>query len=93
MLYRDIMKAFYRTCIRYLIAGGLAVNLHGVPRVTQDVDIVIAPDRGNITALNRVLKELGYIPRLPVDPEDRADPEKVKNWVDQENLNAFSFLQ
>ncbi|HEY9841051.1 MAG: hypothetical protein ACAI44_23780 [Candidatus Sericytochromatia bacterium] len=34
MYYFDILQAL--TGIRYLIVGGLAVNLHGVPRVTQD---------------------------------------------------------
>ncbi len=31
------------------------------------------------------------MPRLPVDPEDLADAEKVQEWILNKNLKAFSF--
>ena len=37
------------------------------------------------------MKELGYVPRLPVNPEDLANPDKVKDWIENKNLKAFSF--
>jgi len=42
--------------LRYMITGSFASNIHGVPRATQDADIVIEADR---RALNRFLKSLG----------------------------------
>lgn len=91
MFYFDILDQFYRRNIRYLIVGGLAVNLYGVPRVTQDIDIIIATDTENIQKINRILKKLGYLPRLPVDPDEMANPATVKEWTDERNLKAFSF--
>jgi len=64
MFYFDIFRAVYQDRIKYLIVGGLAVNLHGVPRVTQDIDIIISTDKGNILKINKILKELNYVPRL-----------------------------
>ena len=37
------------------------------------------------------MKELGYVPRLPVNPDDLANPDKVKDWIENRNLKAFSF--
>ena len=91
MYYFEILEGLYKSKVRYLIAGGLSVNLYGVPRVTQDIDIVIAMDRENVLKITSLLKELGYVPRLPVNPEDLANPDKVKDWIENKNLKAFSF--
>ncbi|MBI3354051.1 MAG: hypothetical protein HY034_04085 [Nitrospirae bacterium] len=69
----------------------MSVNLYGVPRVTQDIDIIIATDRENILKVTSLLKNLGYIPRLPVNPEDLADSDKVRAWIEDKNFKAFSF--
>ena len=45
MYYFDVLGELYRKKIRYLVVGGLAINLYGVPRVTQDIDIIVAPDK------------------------------------------------
>ena len=91
MYYFEILEGLYKSKVRYLIAGGLSVNLYGVPRVTQDIDIVIAMDRENVLKITSLLKELGYVPRLPVSPDDLANPDKVKDWIENKNLKAFSF--
>ena len=91
MYYFEILERLYKSKVRYLIAGGLSVNLYGVPRVTQDIDIVIAMDRENVLKITSLLKELGYVSRLPVNPDDLANPDKVKDWIENKNLKAFSF--
>ncbi|MGC1404919.1 MAG: DUF6036 family nucleotidyltransferase [Thermodesulfobacteriota bacterium] len=91
MYYFEILEAFYKNKVKYLIVGGLAVNLYGVPRLTQDIDFIISTKKQNILKINSVLKDLGYIPRLPVDPKDLTDSGKVRDWVENRNLKAFSF--
>lgn len=91
MFYFEILNVLYKKKIKYLIVGGLAVNLHGVPRVTQDIDIIISMDEDNISTLIESLKELGYIPRLPVDPKGLINPLIVRDWIEKRNLKAFTF--
>lgn len=91
MFYFEILEGLYKSKIRYLVVGGLSVNLYGVPRVTQDVDIVIAMDEENVLKITSLLQELGYVPRLPVNPKDLANHDKVKDWIENKNLKAFSF--
>jgi hypothetical protein len=59
MYYFEILEGLYKSNVRYLITGGLSVNLYGIPRVTQDIDIVIAMDKGNVLKLTSLLKESG----------------------------------
>ncbi len=91
MYYFEILEGLYKGKVKYLVVGGLSVNLYGVPRVTQDIDIVIAMDRENVLKITSLLKELGYVPRLPVNPDDLANPDKVVDWIENGNLKAFSF--
>ena len=39
MFYEEILIALQKHRVRYLILGGAAVNLHGVPRMTADLDM------------------------------------------------------
>jgi hypothetical protein len=91
MYYLDVLGGLYKKKVKYLMVGGLAVSLYGVPRTTMDIDIIISTTPQNINKILSLLKELGYVPRLPVDPADLADPKKVKDWVENRNLKAFSF--
>jgi hypothetical protein len=91
MYYFEFLEALHKKKVKYLIVGGLAVNLYGVPRVTQDIDLIISTKKSNIIKINEILKDLGFTPRLPVNPNDLTDPEKVKDWIENRNLKAFSF--
>jgi hypothetical protein len=46
--------------VRYLIAGGVAANLHGSVRATKDVDILVPRDRRNMERLLDALSALPY---------------------------------
>jgi len=91
VFYFEILSSLYNNKIKYLIVGGLAVNLHGIPRVTQDLDIIMSLKKNNILKFIDMLEELGYVPRLPIDPHDLLNPKIVRDWIDNRNLKAFTF--
>lgn len=45
--------------VQYLVIGGIAVVLYGVPRATFDLDILIRPDRENAERLLQALLSAG----------------------------------
>jgi hypothetical protein len=45
-----------REGVEYILIGGFAVILYGLPRTTQDIDIIVKPDKENITRLKNALK-------------------------------------
>lgn len=76
--------------IRYLVAGGVAVNLYGIERATGDIDIVVHLERHNIERFAEAMKELGFRPKAPVKIEDFADEGKRKEWVQEKDMKVFS---
>jgi len=89
--YLGIFKKFNDLKIDYLVVGGLAVNFHGIPRMTYDVDLAIKLTRGNILKVIRQLAEWGYKPKAPVQPEEFADPKARARWMKEKNMKAFNF--
>lgn len=53
-----IARALERHGVDYAIVGGAAVNLHGLVRATQDIDLFIAPSRDNVEKLKQALREV-----------------------------------
>jgi hypothetical protein len=58
---RRIAKAFESLGISYFIGGSLASSLHGIPRATQDVDIVADIRKEHVDLLVAALKDEFYI--------------------------------
>lgn len=62
----EIFKVLNETKIKYLLIGGMASIIYGVPRTTLDIDIAVQPTKSNIKKTIRVLIKSGLIP----DTED-----------------------
>jgi len=92
MYYFEELSEFYHQQVKYLVIGGLAVNLYGIPRVTQDIDLLISFDEGNVERLITVLKKLDYQARVPVDPMLLTDPRTRKTWIEERNMRVFSLF-
>jgi hypothetical protein len=53
-----VLDAFHYEKVEYILVGGFAVILYGLPRVTQGIDIFIRPDKDNINGLKRALESV-----------------------------------
>jgi hypothetical protein len=89
--YQTIFEQLNKDKIDYLVVGGLAVNFHGIPRMTYDIDLMIHLDPKNIRKLVSTFVKWGYRPRVPVNPEDLADEKKRNSWIQEKNMKAFTF--
>ena len=49
-----------RAHVAYMLTGSYASSVHGTPRASQDVDIVIAPNRPQLSALLKLLPDTEY---------------------------------
>ena len=54
----NILRAFSEESVDYILIGGVAVILHGFPRLTEDVDILIKIDSGNLDKLKKALRKV-----------------------------------
>lgn len=90
MFYLDLFKALEKHRVRYLLVGGLAMNLHGVPRATMDVDLVLALDPANLKAFLDMVETLQLKPVAPVNVNGLLDPAQRQKWVKEKNMLAFA---
>jgi hypothetical protein len=60
IFYEDVLRALDAASIRFVLVGGVAVVLHGVPRTTADLDLVIDLEEGNVRRFVGVMTELGF---------------------------------
>jgi len=89
MFYLELFQNLESQNIHYMLVGGLAMNLYGVPRSTMDVDIVLAMDQDNLRAFLDMAKQMDMQPVAPVSMEDLLDPVVRKSWVKDKNMIAF----
>ncbi len=90
--YIELMRALSTVGVEYAIAGGFAVVLHGVPRMTFDLDIVVDDADDNMLRLVEVFESQGFRPRLPVALAQLADRGVREGWVRERNLIAFTLM-
>jgi hypothetical protein len=88
---RELLAALASERVPYCIVGGVAVTLHGVPRLTYDVDLVVPTTAEALGALDRVLTQLGLRCRLPIRLADLADDELRARYRDERNLIAVTY--
>lgn len=89
--FETVVKALNAARVRYLVAGGLAVNAHGYIRLTMDIDLVIALDAGNIRQAFQALAGIGYRPTVPIDADGFAQPAQRKRWQEEKGMQVLNF--
>jgi hypothetical protein len=55
---RNVLAALERERVEYVVFGAVAINLLGLPRATEDLDIFVAPDPSNIERLKTALRSV-----------------------------------
>jgi len=53
-----ILDAMHRRRVDYIVIGGVAVQAHGNPRTTQDLDLLVSPEPANLGRLAAALEDL-----------------------------------
>ena len=89
--FETIAKALESAGVRYLVAGGLAVNAHGVLRFTKDLDVVVQLVPENISRAFSALRSLGYRPSVPVTATQFSDPEQRQKWLEEKGMQVLQF--
>lgn len=92
MLYETIFRGLHTARVRYLIVGAVAINLHGVPRMTADLDLMLDLLAENLRTFVETLTALGYKPRVPIQATELLDPSKRREWRDTKSMVMFTFI-
>jgi len=89
---KEFLVTLARHEVDFIVCGGVAAILHGVPRTTLDLDISVDMKPENLGRLFRAVEELGLKPKIPVDPRVLFEPDAVVKMVQEKGALVFSFV-
>ena len=92
MFYGNVFKALNKARVKYVVAGGTAVVLHGYTRFTQDLDLIVFLEAKNLEKFYEALKRVNYFPKVPVTKEQFSDAQQRQQWKKEKGMIVFSFV-
>lgn len=90
--YEEILHALATRGIEFIVGGGVACVLHGVERVTMDVDVAVQMRPDNLLKFIDAMDSLGLRPRVPIAPALLLDPAVIRLMVEEKQALVFSFV-
>ncbi len=67
---QNVFRSFQQNDVKYVVIGGIAAILHGVPRTTFDLDILIEATPDNVDRLLKALEQAGLGTAVLTNIED-----------------------
>jgi len=89
----ELLCALSEAQVRYVLVGGMAVQLHGYFRTTFDVDLVLAMDDDNLTRFIGVAKQLGLVPSIQVPIDSLRNAAQIEQWHREKGMLAFALRE
>lgn len=91
MEYVQLFKILSSQQIRYMVCGGLAVNIYGIPRMTADIDLILDFEKENVSKFSICVKTLSYVSGVPVELNLLSDSALRQAMLQEKNMVAYSF--
>lgn len=89
MFLYKVCEALEKAKVPYAIVGGYAVALHGAPRGTVDLDLVITWTLKNLENAEKVLHDLGLVSLLPINSKNLF--QFRDEYITNKNLITWNF--
>ena len=88
----EILFALTDAEVEFIVGGGVAAVLHGVERVTLDIDLALDMEPANVEKFLQVMHKLRLQPRVPVPARDLMSREAVQRMIAEKGALVFSFV-
>lgn len=89
--YQEVFLIFNKRKIKYAVCGGMAVLIYGYPRLTVDLDLIVALNRKNLKKIFDALSQLGYLLKTLISKEDFISVKRLKKLSKEKNMKVISF--
>jgi len=89
---KEILFALSDGGVEYIVGGGVAAVLHGVERVTLDIDIALNLTAENLGRFISVIAGLGMTPRVPIPLQSLGNTEVIRMMVEEKHALVFSLI-
>ncbi len=89
---RRILRLLYLNKIRYLLCGGVAVNLYGVPRTTVDLDLILDLSHENLKNFILTIKNAGLTLKQPIDEKKILDLSFRESLIKEKGVKVLTYI-
>lgn len=89
-MYEEFFRSLNAAGARYVVVGGLAVVLHGHPRLTADIDLILDLEPDRVKNTLRALEKMEFRPRVPVALGAFADARQRQEWAKLRGMTVFN---
>lgn len=87
--FQNLIGRINREQIDYAVCGGWAMAIHGAPRATVDIDLLVANE--NLSKVWNIAEELGYwVEGLPLSFDDGIIEIRRISKIDEETKTLFT---
>lgn len=93
MKIAELLQSLSGESVRYVLVGGLAVQLHGYMRSTFDIDLVLAMNDDNLVRFIAVAKRYGLVPSIPVPIDSLRNADQIDQWRREKGMLAFALRE
>ncbi len=93
MFYGEVFKALNKAKVKYVVAGGVAVVMHGYRRHTDDLDLYVLLETKNLERFFEALRSAGYSPKAPATKDQFMDNKQREKWKKEKGMIVFSFCE
>lgn len=88
---KDLTLALDAGLVDYALCGGVALAIHGVPRATQDIDLLVRPE--DLPRLREVARTCGFgLESLPMDFASGITIQRFTKLIDGQPLMLDALL-
>ncbi|MCP4757128.1 MAG: hypothetical protein GY866_40205 [Proteobacteria bacterium] len=88
----DLLKDLIDHEVKFIICGGVAVVLHGVERLTMDLDLSVDMSENNLLKLLGVVEKNNMSPRAPIPAESLLDTGIINTITQEKGALVFTFI-
>ena len=81
-VFRKVQSALDAAGIGYMVTGSFASSIHGEPRASKDIDIVIAPTREQL---------IDFVRRFPNDQYYADEEDALESFAHRSMFNIIDF--
>ncbi|MCD6548521.1 MAG: hypothetical protein J7K10_03545 [Thermodesulfobacterium sp.] len=89
---RRILRLLYLNKIRYLLCGGVAVNLYGVPRTTVDLDLILDLSHENLKNFIFTIKNAGLTLKQPIEEKKLLDLSFRESLIKEKGIKVLTYI-
>jgi hypothetical protein len=90
---RAVLRALEDAGVRYAVFGAVALNLHGLARFTEDLDLFVAPVADNVERLKTALRSVFDDPEIEgITADDLLGPYPAIQYVPPEGTFHLDIL-